>query len=405
MRSHLSPLCLVVAVAALLVTAAPAGAQVMVDGSGEPAYTSSSQNTQFVTWQNPGGGIDGYRLQISYYRDGVLVQETTHDTTLSGTSWINWSGVATLEEGRTYGICVQGRYSFPDDSLYYPDGPNSCSMGAMLGKRTSTTIDRTKPTVSVALADGAASTKSASVPVSIAFSDAAAGPFGATWTCIAAGADPCTEFTYSPSCSVPTAPGRSTTFICSADASQLPDGPVTVCAVAADNSVPDNPSSANQTRTADQANRSDAQCDSVVVDRSVTQQPEQPQLPQQPQQPSGGSADPQQPAAPAGGDRPPAGLRVGAVTLTVPKRVSLRRAKQLLLGAHADQAGQLTVKLVRGKRTYAKRVALLAAGGSKQRLRLPRGLKPGTYAVKVAFREAGKAWSASGAAKVVLQKG
>ena len=56
--------------------------------------------------------------------------------------WANWSGVKTLQHGGQYGICAQGAYSFPNDSLYFPDGPNSCSTGTQLGLRAHTTIDR-----------------------------------------------------------------------------------------------------------------------------------------------------------------------------------------------------------------------------------------------------------------------
>ena len=85
--------------------------------------------------------------------------------------WANWSGVATLQHGGQYGICVQGQYTFPNDSLWISDGPNSCSMGTMLGKRTYTTIDRSKPAVSIEAAGGAGSTKQPSIPVQISFSD------------------------------------------------------------------------------------------------------------------------------------------------------------------------------------------------------------------------------------------
>jgi hypothetical protein len=57
-----------------------------------------------------------------------------------GVFWARWSGVAPLQHGRQYGICVQGQYTFPNDSLWISDGPNSCSAGTNLGKRTYTTI-------------------------------------------------------------------------------------------------------------------------------------------------------------------------------------------------------------------------------------------------------------------------
>jgi hypothetical protein len=53
---------------------------------------------------------------------------------------------------------------------------------------------------------------------------------------------------------------------------------------------------------------------------------------------------------------------------------------------------------------YSRLATRLAPGDSKQRLRLPRGLKAGTYTVKIAFKPAGASWSASGTAKIVLRK-
>src|SRR5687767_8133377 len=174
MKPVLTVTALVIATFAVAVPAA--SAQVQPAGSGEPLYTKSTQNTQWITWQAP-GGVDGYRHRYSWYRDGVLVTEATYDVALSGTSWVDWAGIATLEEGKTYAICVQGSYSFPNDSLYFPDGPSSCSMGTQLGKRTHTTIDRTAPTISVALDNGAATSGDASVGLRIDFQDATAGPF------------------------------------------------------------------------------------------------------------------------------------------------------------------------------------------------------------------------------------
>ena len=238
-----------------------------MEGTGEPAYTNSTQNTQWIRWQAP-AEADAYRLHARYYRDNVQVSEVTWSPGMSGTAWLNWSGVATLEHGRQYGICVTGEYSLPNDSLYFPDGPNSCSNGTNVGKRSYTTIDRSKPSTSVAVAGGADFTKQQTIPVSIGFQDDVAGPHPANFVCVKAGADPCQGgFAYLPECSVPGGGGKSTTFGCGVDASQLPDGPVTVCAIAADAAVPDNPSSADQTRSANQANLSDAKCDTVVLDR------------------------------------------------------------------------------------------------------------------------------------------
>ena len=73
---------------------------------------------------------------------------------------------------------------------------------------------------------------------------------------------------YNASCSVPGGAGKSTTFNCTADYGDIADGDVWACVIAADASIPDNPSGPNQTATADKANLSNASCDSVVVDRT-----------------------------------------------------------------------------------------------------------------------------------------
>jgi PKD repeat protein len=482
MRTHL---CTLIVICAALVAASPAAAEVYVEGSGEPAFTNSTNNTQWVRWQAP-SGTDAYRLHARYYRDNVQVYETTWQVPASGTAWIDWNGVAALQEGSTYAICVAGEMSFPNDSLFFPEGGNSCVNGANEGKRTYTTIDRTKPTTSIVAAAGADFTKDQAIPLSIGFQDASAGPFPATFLCVKAGTGPCENgFVHSPECSVPGSGGKSTTFTCSADASQLPDGPVTVCAVGADAAVPNNPSSANQTGNASQANRSDAQCDTVVLDRqgptltvnasktvvrvgesvafsreasdsgagldsgtslwefgdgtpsmasdsvshafgqpgtyvvkfrakdragneSVAQREITVEAP-----PTGSTSTPGDgtstpgdttPEKPVAGGGPLAGVKIGSVTVVVPKRARLGKAKQLVLNTRTDQAGALTLRLVRGKKVYSRVSARLAPGDSKHRLRLPRGLKPGTYTVKIAFKPAGAGWSASGAAKIVLKK-
>jgi len=468
---------------AALAAAGPAAADVTVEGTGEPAYTNSTNNTQWIHWQRP-EGADAYRLHARYYRNNVQVSEVTWPVSEgTGTAWLDWNGVATLEHGSQYGICVTGEYSLPNDSMYFPDGSNSCTNGANTGKRTYTTIDRSKPSASVALAGGADFTKQGTIPLSIGFQDDVAGPNPANFVCVAAGPGPCTGHQQMASCSVPGGPGKSTTFSCDADASQLPDGPVTVCAIAADAAVPNNPSSANQTGNASQANLSNSQCDTVLLDRqgpslalnvskTVVQTGEQVSLsadatdsvsgvdtsasswdfgdgkPATPgasvsrsfDQPgtyvvtfhakdkagnessaqktitveapaSGGTAPAAGGTPPTGGGTPPAGsgalpgVQIGALRVSVPKSVRIGRAKQIVLGAHTEQAGVLTLRLVRGKKVYSRLTVGLSPGDTKQRLRLPKGLKAGTYAVKITFKPAGASWSTAGTKKVVLRKG
>ena len=388
----LNPLSILIVVAAVLAAAGPASADVIPEGTGEPAYTSSAKNTQWFRVTVP-TGIGAYRLRYSYYANNALVNEVTVNNVTSGVYWADWSGVATLQHGGQYGICVQGQYTFPNDSLWISDGVNSCTAGVQLNRRSHTTIDRSKPAIAVTAADGAESTKNASIPVSIAFSDDVAGPYPANFVCVAAGSGPCGLKQYSSQCSSPGGPGKSTTFTCNVDASQLPDGPVTVCAVSADASVPDNPSSVNQSQSADKGNLSEEKCDTVTLDRSVAP----------PADNGGGTTDdagtPSNPGTPSAG-----GLQVGSLRLSVPKRIKIGKAKQLVVGANAGEAGRLTLRLMRGRKVLSRLSVGLSAGQTKQRLRLPKRLKAGTYTVKIAFKASGAGWAATGSTKVSARR-
>jgi hypothetical protein len=124
----------------------------------------------------------------------------------------------------------------------------------------------------IQLATGAAFVKDAKVPVRVDFSDDVAGPFPANFLCFTVGRSCDTNagdiYGYNASCSVPATGGKSTTFSCTADYGAVADGTVSACVVAADASIPDNPSGSNQTASADKANLSHPSCDEVVVDRT-----------------------------------------------------------------------------------------------------------------------------------------
>ena len=465
-----------------LAAAGPAAADVTVEGTGEPAYTNSTNNTQWIRWQQP-SGTDAYRLHARYYKNNVQVSEVTWSVnTQTGTAWLNWSGVATLEHGAQYGICVTGEFSLPNDSLYFPDGSNSCSNGTMEGKRSYTTIDRSKPSASMAVAGGAEFTKQNTIPVSIGFQDDVAGPHPANFVCVQAGPGPCSgQHQYRAECSVPGGPGKSTTFGCGVDVSELPDGPVTVCAIAADAAVPDNSSSANQTGSASQANLSTSVCDSVVLDRqgpslavnasktvvqtgeqvafsadlsdsgsgidtntsswefgdgkpaasgaaashsfdqpgtyvvsfrakdkagneSVTQKSitvEAPASGGTP--PAGGGTPPASGGTPPAGGGPLPGVQIGSIRVVVPKSVRLGKVKQLALRARTEKAGVLTLRLTRGGKVYSRLTVGVSPGETTQRLRLPKGLKRGTYAVKIAFKAKGTSYTVAGSTKVAVK--
>jgi plastocyanin len=271
------------AVACAVALTQPAAAQVQPAGTGEPLFTNSAQNTQFFEWPAQGAGIDAYQVQYRYYANNAEVASpTVNYGTGAGNTWANWSGVANLQHGGQYGICAQGRYSFTNDSLFYPDGWNSCTAGNALGRRAYTTIDRSKPTAAITLgggAGGAEYAKSAQIALKVDFSDDVAGPFPANFVCFQFGGGPsglCDAskgfiYGYTPSCSVPAGAGKATSFNCTADygsgSSPAPDGPVWACVRAADAAIPDNPSSSNQSQSADKANLSDPQCDGIVLDR------------------------------------------------------------------------------------------------------------------------------------------
>jgi plastocyanin len=268
------------AVACAVAMAQPAAAQVQPAGTGEPLYTNSAQNTQFFEWPAQPAGIDAYQVQYRYYANNAEVASPTYNYgTGAGNTWANWAGEATLQHGGQYGICAQGRYSFTNDPLFFPDGPNSCSAGTMIGRRASTTIDRSKPTAAITLGGGAQYTKDAKIALKVDFSDDVAGPFPANFLCFQFGGGPtglCDAskgfvYGYTPNCSVPANSAKSTSFTCTADygsgASPAPDGPVWACVRAADAAIPDNPNSSNQSGSADKANLSDPQCDGIVLDR------------------------------------------------------------------------------------------------------------------------------------------
>src|SRR5215212_5838886 len=120
------------AVACAAAVAGPASAQVQPAGTGEPAYTNSAQNTQWFEWPAT-SGIGANRGTFSYYENNTLRGSETVPLSNGGSTWSNWAGIAAPQHAGGYQICAQGQYTFPNDSLWISDGPNSCSMGTMLG--------------------------------------------------------------------------------------------------------------------------------------------------------------------------------------------------------------------------------------------------------------------------------
>lgn len=281
-----------------LAFAGVARAGVQVAGTGEPTYTKGTNNTGWFTYTS--GGFDGYRVATTYGNDlsAGIFREVSGDVgpgTRTGTSWFNFQGVPgiglPLAEGRSWGACVAGEDFYGYLGSWVPGlGGSSCSNGSIAGKSAFSIIDRSPPTLVVAVNGSAQFARSGPLNVSIAYSDAISPPWpnanaalGANATCIRAGGNPSTvcngqAFTYDPACSTLAGPrARLTSFTCqlTIDGS-VADGPVTLCARASDSAVPDNPASANQLVSAtgtpwssNDANVSGVSCGYVVLDRTA----------------------------------------------------------------------------------------------------------------------------------------
>jgi hypothetical protein len=247
-----------------------ASAQVTVAGTGEPQFTRSDNNTQWVEW-SASPTWDTYALRLTYRRDGVQVAQESFSANRQGEASFNWTGVVPLplEQGRAYEICVQGHGTI--GGVPANDGPDTCTSGPEAGKRTSTIIDRSKPEISVELAAGAAKAPAGSVPLSISYSDTQSPAFPANFLCFGSGPDkdtPCGEgdiYGFSQPCSNTAPVGLATTFECAVDTTAVnpDDGLLWACVTSADSSFPDNATSDNQTRPANTANLSEKVCDSV----------------------------------------------------------------------------------------------------------------------------------------------
>lgn len=266
-------------IAAALLLPAAAQAEVVVKGTGEPAFTNSANNTQWVEWSNNGP----YRVEFNHHvNGGTAVVDGPYNVASTGSTSVNWSGIrgvsVPLAEGNTYMICGFGRW-YDGVGMWFPDFSTACGDADRRGLRASTTIDRTAPTIGVALAGGAPATRSASIPLRINFADNLAGPFPANFLCLQYGTpggglcDAGQGYRYieQPNCSQPAGGGRTTTFDCNVEvgggSTPAPDGPIHVCVMAADASIPDNPNSADQRGTSTSANRSAPKCASTILDR------------------------------------------------------------------------------------------------------------------------------------------
>jgi hypothetical protein len=261
----------------------PAQALVSIEGTGEPAFTNTTTNTVFVRYA--GDGFSTYRLHFRYIvGPNLFADDYTGNlgNPASSVAFADWSGIVnTLSEGQFYGICTQGETQDIAPPAWVAPTTNSTCQGIDT-RRTGTTIDRTKPAISVAVSGADQYTRTVPIPVTINYGDNLAFPFPANFICARTGMDPAAaqascnasgppQYNYSSDCSVPANPGSNvTSFSCSVtDSPPLPDGPVTVCSISADGAIPDNPGNVDQGQTADKANLSDSQCGYVVVDRTA----------------------------------------------------------------------------------------------------------------------------------------
>src|SRR3954452_13337473 len=98
---------------ALLITAAPALADLTVAGTGEPRFTNTTTNTQWAHYQGS-SSYESNQLEYEYYDNSTFNRMLTVPVAANGNAdvWANWSGIVSpLLEGHTYGICVFDRYT------------------------------------------------------------------------------------------------------------------------------------------------------------------------------------------------------------------------------------------------------------------------------------------------------
>lgn len=279
---------------AVLALARPPGAEAAVAGSVEPPYTRTTGSNAFWWNWTAVQGIDGagnanyaYYLCFRTSANGALVEDSNHTngpgsanctTSLVGGPWatppsgaygVYPLGGGALADGAHYSVCATGAYLYT--LLWRSDlvSSNACPQ---------TVIDRSRPSVQVAVNGSQQYTSNPRLDFTIAYSDAVSPPWPANYRCIKIGAacGPADQFAYDPNCSVPqNGTSRINGFACSGDFTNQPDGRVFFCAAAADSAIPDNAGNPNQFAypdgrpvTSDTANISDIGCGSVVLDRA-----------------------------------------------------------------------------------------------------------------------------------------
>jgi PKD repeat protein len=248
---------------------------------GEPAFTKTTTNSWFFHWNRVQGTTNEYFICFTLRRNGIVIEPSNgtngpgsqnctgnlYSVGASGETGAIQPDAADLPMtvGASYEMCAT---DFRSSAVIYQSASSACQ---------TTTIDNTKPGISTFVNGTDTYTRNLTIQMHIDYADTIAWPFPANFGCLALGGgctvDPATQ--YIAGCSVPNVPlgnytfSKNNSFDCSTTLDpSTPDGVVAFCARAADQAIPDNPSSSNQSGNATSANISDPQCGSVILDRT-----------------------------------------------------------------------------------------------------------------------------------------
>src|SRR5215213_671622 len=287
-------LALVLTISTLVALIAPAtgSASFSYNGAGEPAVTNTATDSHFFDWAAQGNMrfcVNVYRNSTVYDRGCIPSASTYYADGGAGT-------FSQTENGIADGTLVDVR------PLQCQEGTFICLGCSFETCHSATLIDLNQPVLTVYAAGTAIYTNNPQIPMHIDYNDAlshpwfAGGDAAAVFTCArrdrpCENADP---HNYEPNCSHANltrfaAPGNAkvNSFDCTFNFSSESDGPVYLCASAADQSIPDPdpnadeslgifPTHANQFVdpatgqgwTAGSANLAENACGSVVLDRA-----------------------------------------------------------------------------------------------------------------------------------------
>jgi len=92
---------------------------------------------------------------------------------------------------------------------------------------------------------------------------------------------------------------------------------------------------------------------------------------------------------------------VGGLGVIAPKTIKIGKAKALVLALTPEQAGKADVALLKGSKIVARKGATFGAAGTYSlKLKLPKKIKPGWYAIKVSYTPAGSSKAVTKSLKV-----